>query len=231
MKNVLQNSVAATAGILTGAISAVAGLGNTLGGSIGVTVVALGAGVIMFVGVRVLMSAVTPAPALLVPTSANINEQTSALLERVLQQTSENREKLDSWMTRTGEAGRTYDVVMQARGLTTRIETLAQSDVIQGRDPYDGTLAMLDGIATRYLPELMENLDDTIDFINKFSGQAQQDALANLSAVSEQLGSLGEALEKVERDIVKGTTHSLDVHAEFLRQRLAQGSTSPIIDA
>lgn len=230
MKNLLSNSVAGVAGLLTASISAVVGLGSSIAGPIGVAVAAVGAGALMFGGTRLVMTAVTPEPALLVSSGEDLNEQTAALLERVLQATVKNRDTLTTWQGRTQPEGRAHDVISVAQDLTNRIETLAQSEVIQRREPFDGTLGMLDGIATRYLPELMENLDDTIEFINKFSGSARQDALNNLDALNEQLGILGEALEKVERDIVKGTTHSLDVHSEFLRTRLKKSSSSPIID-
>ena len=89
---------------------------------------------------------------------------------------------------------------------------------------------MLEGMATRYVPELVDAASDTLGFLQTFEGSARQEALDNLGSIDRQLNVLAEGVEQIERDIVGGVSRSLEVHSEFLRTRFADQHLNPIID-
>lgn len=246
---------AGASGVLLGATSAVLGLGS-FAGAVGVAGVAVAAGGAMATAVGVFLHAVSPAPSLLVTTSEEVNESTAALLENVLNSTRDVRQKLEEWrgelpqiernMRAQGGAGaasggdatsgrygggsRPAEVLDQLAGILTRIEGLAQTEAVQERDPSDGDLLMLEGIACRYIPELMDAVDDTFDFLAKFSGGALKDVQNNLETIHSEFGVMSETLEQLEQDVVRGVSHSLEVHSEFLRSRLKASDSPSIID-
>lgn len=247
--------IAGASGVLLGATSAVLGLGS-FAGAVGVAGVAVAAGGAMAAAVGVFLHAITPAPSLLVTTSDGVNESTAALLENVLNSTRNIRRKLDEWRGelpriernlraqggagaaaggdaasgRYGGASRPAEVLDQLAGILTRIEGLAQTEAVQERDPSDGDLLMLEGIACRYIPELMDAVDDTFDFLAKFSGGALKDVQNNLETIHSEFGVMSETLEQLEQDVVRGVSHSLEVHSEFLRRRLKASDSPSIID-
>lgn len=202
-------------------------------------------------GVGLLLRALTPEPGLLVASAEDLSEQTAALLEKVLTSTRDMRTKLQEWgkelprmqanlrshldeQRKAGSEGermvRPAQVLKQLSSLLSRIEALAQTEAVQQRQPNDGDLLMLEGIACRYLPEIVEALDDTFDFIMRFTGTALTDAVGNLVVVHDEFNVMSESVARLEQDVVRGVTHSLDVHAEFLRQRLNAQDTPSIID-
>lgn len=247
--------IAGASGVLLGATSAVLGLGS-FAGAVGVAGIAVVAGGAMATAVGVFLHAVSPAPSLLVTTSEGVNESTAALLENVLNSTREVRNKLEEWrgelpqiernMRAQGGAGaasggdatsgrygggsRPAEVLDQLAGILTRIDGLAQTEAVQERDPSDGDLLMLEGIACRYIPELMDAVDDTFDFLAKFSGGALKDVQNNLETIHSEFGVMSETLEQLEQDVVRGVSHSLEVHSEFLRRRLKASDSPSIID-
>ncbi|MDK8346801.1 hypothetical protein QP868_08465 [Brevibacterium sp. UMB1308A] len=136
----------------------------------------------------------------------------------------------DAASGRYGGASRPAEVLDQLAGILTRIEGLAQTEAVQERDPSDGDLLMLEGIACRYIPELMDAVDDTFDFLAKFSGGALKDVQNNLETIHSEFGVMSETLEQLEQDVVRGVSHSLEVHSEFLRRRLKASDSPSIID-
>lgn len=255
MKTRTQAMIAGASGVLLGATSAVLGLGS-FAGAVGVAGVAVAAGGAMAAAVGVFLHAITPAPSLLVTTSDGVNESTATILENVLNSTRNIRRKLDEWRGelpriernlraqggagaasgggaasgRYGGASRPAEVLDQLAGILTRIEGLAQTEAVQERDPSDGDLLMLEGIACRYIPELMDAVDDTFDFLAKFSGGALKDVQNNLETIHSEFGVMSETLEQLEQDVVRGVSHSLEVHSEFLRRRLKASDSPSIID-
>lgn len=255
MKTRTQAMIAGASGVLLGATSAVLGLGS-FAGAVGVAGIAVVAGGAMATAVGVFLHAVSPAPSLLVTTSEEVNESTANILENVLNSTREVRQKLEEWRGelpqiernmraqggagaasgggatsgRFGGASRPAEVLDQLAGILTRIEGLAQTEAVQERDPSDGDLLMLEGIACRYIPELMDAVDDTFDFLAKFSGDALKDVQNNLETIHSEFGVMSETLEQLEQDVVRGVSHSLEVHSEFMRRRLKASDTPSIID-
>ena len=255
MKTRTQAMIAGASGVLLGATSAVLGLGS-FAGAVGVAGIAVVAGGAMATAVGVFLHAVSPAPRLLVTTSEEVNESTANILENVLNSTREVRQKLEEWRGelpqiernmraqggagaasagdatsgRYGGASRPAEVLDQLAGILTRIEGLAQTEAVQERDPSDGDLLMLEGIACRYIPELMDAVDDTFDFLAKFSGDALKDVQNNLETIHSEFGVMSETLEQLEQDVVRGVSHSLEVHSEFMRRRLKASDTPSIID-
>lgn len=216
-------------GGLIGVGTLVLGLGAALAGPLLVAGGAVGVGVLAAGGSGLLLRATRPAPTSLLEADADIAEPTQQMLEKILQATSETRTRIATLRTKTSEpaAGLALEHV---ESLLRRIDALVGSETIQALRPYAGEVTMLEGMATRYVPELVEAIEDTVGFLATFRGSARQEALDNLTSIDDQLTVLGEGLERIEQDVVAGVSRSLEVHSEFLRTRFADQRLSPLID-
>lgn len=216
-------------GGLIGIGALVLGLGAALAAPLLVAGGALGAGVLAAGGSGLLLRATRPAPSSLLEADVDIAEPTQQTLEKILQATATVRTRTSRLRTAVSEptAGLALEHV---DSLLRRIDALVGSETIQTLRPYAGELTMLDGMATRYLPELVDAAEDTVGFLATFKGSARQEALDNLTSIDDQLTVLGEGLERIEHDVVAGVSHSLEVHSEFLRTRFADQRLSPLID-
>ncbi|APX33624.1 hypothetical protein BH708_13875 [Brachybacterium sp. P6-10-X1] len=217
------------AGGLVGAACLVVGLGTAILGPLGALGIAAGAGLLAAggsgVAVRALRSPRTPQV-----TSGPVGPQgTAEMLEKVRGATAETRERTRALRRRASEptVGLTLEHV---ETLLRRIDALADSEQLRAQRPYEGEVTMLEGMATRYLPELVDAAADIIGFLETFAGSARQEALENLEGIDRQLAVLGDGLEQIESDLVAGVSRSLEVHAEFLRTRFADQHLNPIID-
>lgn len=210
------------------------GLGNVIAGPLDTLAVGLGLGVLAASGTGLLVrrrrrrrSGAPTVPG--IEASADIEPRTRERLEGILAAAADTRRQITDLREDTTEP-RARRALADAEALTDRIGALTGSEAIRGRSALDGSLTMLDGIATRYLPDLVEATARNIGFLSTFSGDARAEALDNLGSVDRQLGVLGEGLERIESDVVAGTSHSLEVHAEFLRSRFADQHLPTIID-
>ncbi|MEE1618622.1 hypothetical protein [Brachybacterium sp. J153] len=225
-------ALAAGVPLAAGGVGAVGALALGLVASLALPlalVAALGAGVLLAGGSHLLLRALRPAPTLLVEAQTGVGEGTREVLERILRATAETR------ATTAALRGRAPDPAARPAldhvdALLGRLEALTGAESVQSSRPSDGSVTLLEGMATRYLPELVEAIEDTIGFLASFQGAAREDALANLTSIDHQLTVLGESLEGVERDVVAGVSRDLEVHAEFLRRRFADEHLTPIID-
>lgn len=217
------------AGGLVGAACLVVGLGTAILGPLGALGIAAGAGLLAAggsgVAVRALRSPQTPQ----VTAGTEGPQGTAEMLEKVRSATAETRERTRGLRRRASEptVGLTLEHV---ETLLRRIDALADSEQLRAQRPYEGEVTMLEGMATRYLPELVDAAADIIGFLETFAGSARQEALENLEGIDRQLAVLGDGLEQIESDLVAGVSRSLEVHAEFLRTRFADQHLNPIID-
>ena len=216
-------------GGLVGVGALVLGLGAALAAPLLVAGGALGVGVLAAGGSGLLLRATRPTPSSLLEADVDIAEPTQQMLEKILQATTETRTRTATLRTAASEpaAGLALEHV---DALLRRIDALVGSETIQSLRPYAGEVTMLEGMATRYLPELVDATEDTVGFLATFRGSARQEALDNLTSIDDQLTVLGEGLERIEHDVVAGVSRSLEVHSEFLRTRFADQHLSPLID-
>ena len=220
--------------LLVGALAGVAvlavGIGASLAAPALVVAAALGVGVVAGGGTAVVAQARRPARGEGIEQAPEPSDGPGrAVLEEVLTATAGSRERVRT-LRATAPDPAAGPVLDRAGALLTRVEALSRSEELAARRPGDGGLALLEGTATRYLPELLDAAEDTTRFLATFEGSARQEALTNLRGIGEQLEVLGEGIEGVEHDVVAGVTRSLDVHAEFLRRRFADQHVTPLID-
>src|SRR5699024_2234687 len=121
-------------------------------------------------------------------------------------------------------------VLDRADSLLQRINAVVATESLQARRPSDGDVMVLEGMATRYIPDLVSALEDTAGFLTSFQGTPRDRAIANLQRIDEQLVVLDEGVERIEDDVVADVTRSLDVHSEFLSKRVADRHRDPPID-
>ena len=218
--------------VLLGGLAAIAtvvvGLGTALAGPLLVLGAAAGVGALTLGGSALVLNAPrrAPEPALLGET---VPEGTRAVLERILEADATTRARVTRLRPQAVVPAAT-EVLDDVESLLTRIDALVGSEQLQSLRPSSGEVTMLEGMASRYVPELIDAASDTLGFLQTFEGSARQEALDNLGSIDRQLNVLAEGVEQIERDIVGGVSRSLEVHSEFLRTRFADQHLNPIID-
>lgn len=219
--------------VLTGGLVAVAalvlGLGTAIVGPLAALGIAAGAGVLAAGGSGMAVRALRPGNPLQVTAPAEVSEATAEMLEEIQRATDRTRSRTAQLRPRATDP-KAGLVLEHVESLLRRIDALARSETVRAQRPHAGEITMLEGMATRYLPELVDAAEDTIGFLATFAGSARQEALENLEGIDSQLLVLGEGLEQIESDIVAGVSRTLDVHAEFLRTRFADQHLDPLID-
>lgn len=170
-----------------------------------------------------------PKPVRLVAPDAQMPEGTRTLLEKSVKATTQQRRRLVKVRRRAaGPAAK--PVFRRADALLQRINALLGSGSLQSRRPSDGDVMMLEGMATRYIPDLVDALEETVGFLASFEGDGRNKSLANLESIDQQLKVLAEGIERIESDVADGVSRSLEVHSEFLKVRFADQHLNPIID-
>lgn len=112
-----------------------------------------------------------------------------------------------------------------------RIRTLAATPALQRRPGVDGDVRMLYVLATDYLPTIVNLAIENDRMHVSFTGRhSREDVEANIRGLDEQTGVLGEVLDRIESDIVRGTTQDVEQHAAFLRSRFAETGSSSVLD-
>lgn len=220
--------IPASAGVLAGGISAVAGIGAVLGAP-AVIGAAVGVGGLMAVGTALVTNWLRPAEPLLTTAYEDISESTEEKLEALLEKALELEDRIAA-LRRGLDDPTALDVLGDASSLIDRVQALTEFEAIQRLPVHSGEIEVLEGIVERYLPELLDASERSIGFLHTFAGSARDEAVANLQSVDAQLLILAESLESLERDVVRGVSRSLEVHAEFLRERFATQGVSPLID-
>lgn len=221
--------------VLTGGIAAVGVVALGLTGLIAVPLAVIGgagAGVLTAGGAGGLMHLIrrsTPPDHALPVTTADSPDGTREMLERILSACAGLDGRIRA-LRRSASEPTAITVLQDASSLITRIEALAGSPEIATLRPSSSEVLLLDGVACRYLPELLDAAGRTIGYLTTFQGQARTEALENLQDVDRQLEVLADGIERIEQDLVSGVSRSLEVHAEFLRTRFADQHLNPIID-
>lgn len=187
----------------------------------------LGVGILVGGGTAFLLRNRKPGPVRLSAVRTEMPAGTRSLLETIVRSTKHERRRL-ARMRRRHRGPLVKPVLNRAEMLLLRLDSLVASASLQSRRASDDDVLMLEGMAARYVPDLVGALEDTVGFLSPVTGEAREDAHSNLQAIDEQLVSLGEELDRIEGDVVAGVTRSLDVHSEFLRQRLPEQSRSPL---
>lgn len=219
--------------VVLGALAALATLIVVLGTGVAGPLIALlaaaGVGVLALGGIGLAVNAPRRAPTDRPVLDASVPEGTRAVLERVLEADAATRARLAEERPRATVPAAT-EVLDDLEELLTRMDALVGAEQLQSLRPSAGEVTMLEGMATRYVPELMDAASDTLGFLQTFAGSAREEALANLESIDRQLNVLAEGVEQIESDIVGGVSRSLEVHSEFLRSRFADQHLNPIID-
>ncbi|MDN5901209.1 MAG: hypothetical protein L0H74_14220, partial [Brachybacterium sp.] len=217
-------------GGLAAVLTLVVGLGTGLAGPLLALAAAAGVGVVTLGGSGALLNAPhrdqDERPVL----DASVPDSTRAVLSTILESDTTTREQIAQQRPRTGGAPSATTVLDDVDALVTRIDALVATEQLQSLRPSAAEVTMLEGIACRYVPDLVEAASDTIGFLQTFEGSARQEALENLGSIGQQLNVLEEGVEQIEADLVGGVSRSLEVHAEFLRTRFADQHLNPIID-
>ncbi|MGY5765019.1 hypothetical protein ACXET9_07460 [Brachybacterium sp. DNPG3] len=185
----------------------------------------LGVGALVGGGTGFLLRERRPAPARLDAAQSaglEIREGTRRTLTGVVRSTRTLRRRLTRLRRRARRGTGLAAVVRRAEALLEQIDALASTAALQARRASDDDLLLVEGMASRYVPDLVRALEDTVPMLQLSSGRSHEQAAANLASIDEQLATLGARLDRVEDDLVAGVTRSLDVHAEFLRTRLAE---------
>lgn len=220
--------------VLLGGLAAIAtlviGLGTGMAGPLLVLAAAAGLGAVTLGGSGLVLSAPRRAPEAAPLLDASVPDSTRTVLERILDADAATRERVGDLRPRASSTPSAVQVLDDVDSLITRIDALVGAEQLQALRPSAGEVMMLEGIADRYVPELVDAASDTIGFLQTFAGSARQEALENLESVDQQLEVLAEGVEQIESDIVGGVSRSLEVHSEFLRMRFADQHLNPIID-
>jgi hypothetical protein len=215
-------------GALAGLATLIVVLGTGLGGPLLAFPAAAGVGLLALGGVGVAVNRPQSAPDRPV-IEASVPGGTREVLERILSADEATRARVKE-LRPQASAAPAAEVLDHVDTLLTRIDALVGSEQLQSMRPSAGEVTMLEGIAARYVPDLVDAAADILGFLRTFAGSAREEALANLASIDRQLEVLAEGVERIESDLVGGVSHSLEVHSEFLRARFADQHLDPIID-
>lgn len=111
------------------------------------------------------------------------------------------------------------------------ISTLAANPTLRGRQGIDGDIQMLWSLATDYMPTIVNLAIENDKMHSTFSGRSSKAQVEqSIRSLEHQAGILGEALDRIETDVVKGTTRSIAEHDAFLRSRFEQFGGDSVLD-
>lgn len=187
----------------------------------------LGIGAVVGGGTGFLLRNRKPATVRLSRADAQMPVGTRTMLERTVRAATQQRRRIAEVRRRVRNPA-VKPVLNRADSLLQRITSLVGSESLQSRRPSDGDVMILEGMASRYIPDLVNAVEDTAGFLASFTGGAREEALANLHSIDHQLAVLDEGIVRIEGGVVADATRSLDVHSEFLKKLFAD--RDPLID-
>lgn len=171
-----------------------------------------------------------PGPVRLGRSAVEIPAATRTMLEKVVKDSRQQRRRLQR-MQRRARGSAISQILHHAETLLMRIDALLGSAAIQSRRASDPDVMLLEGMADRYVPDLVDALENTVGFLAPTTTEeARERAIENLHSIDVQLSVLAVSIDRLENDIIAGVTRSLDVHSEFLRARFPEPSSDPFID-
>lgn len=111
------------------------------------------------------------------------------------------------------------------------IRTLAATPALRSRTSVDGDIQMLWALATDYLPTIVNLAIENDRMHSTFSGRSSRAQVEqNIRGLEQQAGILAETLDRIETDVVRGTTQSIAEHDAFLRSRFEQFGGDSVLD-
>lgn len=111
------------------------------------------------------------------------------------------------------------------------IEALAAQPAIRNRPQIDGDVQTLFTVATDYMPTIVNLAIENDRMHASFSsGRSQAEIRKNIEGLHAQTLVLGEVIEHIESDVVRGITRDAEQHAEFLRTRFQQTGASDLLN-
>ncbi|MDJ1370613.1 YtxH domain-containing protein [Gulosibacter molinativorax] len=112
-----------------------------------------------------------------------------------------------------------------------RVRSLAMLPELRSRKQVDGDVHMLYVIGTDYLPTVVNHAIENDRMHSSFSGASSRAQVEqNVQSLDDQLGVLSEVLDRIENDIARGKTQSIQEHAAFLKMRFEQSGTTSVLD-
>lgn len=220
------------AGVLGISSFVVLGVSSLVGGAGLLTPLLAGLGIAAVVGggTGYLLRNRSPQPVRLGRASAEIPAGTRTMLEKIVKDSRQQRRRIQRMQKRARGAS-VRQILHRAETVLLRIDALLGSAALQSRRASDADVMMLEGMADRYVPDLVDALEDTVGFLAPTTTEdARARAIENLHSIDEQLIVLGDRIDRLENDVVAGVTRSLDVHSEFLRARFSDSASDPLID-
>lgn len=209
----------------------VLGVSSLIGGAglLAPVLAGLGVAAVFGGGTGFLLRNRAPKPARLIANDREMPAGTRPLLEKVVRATTQQHRRLAKMRRRASSSGMKR-VVNRAEALLHRVHALLGSGALRSRRASDADVLLLEGMATRYIPDLVDALEETVGSLSSFEGAARAKSFANLQSIDEQLQVLGDGIARIENDIADGVTRSLDVHSEFLKARFETQRANPISD-
>src|SRR5699024_1310233 len=129
----------------------------------------LGIGIVVGGGTGLLLRNRRPGPVRLGRAAGEMPGGTRALLEKIVRSTKHQRRRL-AGMRRRAPGPVVAPVLDRAESLLHRVNALVGSASLQSRRPCDDDMLMLEGMADRYVPDLVGALEDTIGFLTPGAG-------------------------------------------------------------
>lgn len=223
---------AVLAGVLGISSFIVLGVSSLVGGAglLAPLLAGLGIAAVIGGGTGFLLRNRRPPPVRLGRAATEIPAGTRAVFEKIVKDSREQNRRLQR-MQRHARGSAVKQILQRAETLLLRIDTMLGSAALQSRRASDTDVMMLEGMADRYVPELVDALEDTVGFLAPTTTEdARSRAIENLHSIDAQLVVLGDRVDRLESDLVTGVTRSLDVHSEFLRARFSDSASDPLID-
>ncbi|MGO1542763.1 MAG: hypothetical protein ACTHXA_00305 [Gulosibacter sp.] len=119
----------------------------------------------------------------------------------------------------------------QINALLGRLRSMTQLPEIRQRTQIDGDVHMLYVLATDYLPTIVNHAIENDRMHTAFSGTGSRKQVEqNVHALEDQLVILSEVMDRIETDVVRGKTQSIQEHAAFLKLRFEQAGTNSVLD-
>lgn len=189
-------------------------------------IVAIGIGLVMGVGAALLFAPVPPKPLdLSGPPPAGVD----ATLERVLASADETERAVARLRGRALWTSSSLDE--QVLALVGGIRALATTPAMAARSALDGDVDMLYRLATDYLPAIVNLATEQDRMHSTFSGRTSREQVErNVRGLEEQVAILAEALDRIETDVVRGSTQSVHEHAAFLELRFERLDGDAVLD-
>ncbi|WP_201521475.1 hypothetical protein [Gulosibacter hominis] len=154
-------------------------------------------------------------------------------VEESLSEVARSTDQLDLALSRLESRPLWHNSVLdeELHRLVDGTRSLARMPELRDRAVMDGAIQMLYTLATDYLPTIVNLAIENDRMHSTFSGQkSRQQVEQNIAELEPQADVLGEVLDRIETDIVRGTTHSVHEHAEFLKARFQEVGTESVLN-